>query len=270
MHILLAEDSQANRMLLEAILTLSGHRVSMVENGREAVERVSREHFDLILMDVDMPELDGIEATRRIRALPSPTGELPIIAMTGHSHQNELRACREAGMNEHLGKPLDQARLLELLARYPTADQAVAAEDNQPEPETAPVSPVDTPAEEKILLQTERIQQLMDDTPTDVLPAVLKGFSEEIKLRQQSITELLQARESPGKLQHEVHTLKSLAATLGTLALREQAKCVEFACKEEKLEQAWREAEHLSTLVDDSLRALGEYCLGRQPPVKLE
>ena len=119
-RILVAEDNAINTQVARRILEAQGCIVEAVENGRLAVESVahsSAHNYDAVLMDIRMPEMDGLEATRAIRALPQPDAEtLPIIAMTANAYDEDIRACREAGMNAHLGKPIDTALLLRTLA----------------------------------------------------------------------------------------------------------------------------------------------------------
>ena len=118
LRILLAEDNVINRALATAILTKRGHSLVHAANGREAVEAASTERFDLIFMDVQMPEMDGLEATRRIREIEEPLGRhTPIAAMTAHAMASDREHCLAAGMDDYISKPLQKAELLKLLER---------------------------------------------------------------------------------------------------------------------------------------------------------
>jgi PAS domain S-box-containing protein len=117
-RILVAEDLFINQAVIENILTDAGHSVRFANNGREAVEAACGEAFDLILMDMEMPELDGIGATRAIRALAGDQRGVPIIAVTANALESEARRCRDAGMNDHLTKPIDRAELLAVIDRW--------------------------------------------------------------------------------------------------------------------------------------------------------
>jgi two-component system sensor histidine kinase/response regulator len=120
-RILLAEDNIVNRAVASAILEKCGHSLVHAANGREAVEAAAREAFDLIFMDVQMPEMDGYEATRRIRAAERTTGRhTPIAAMTAHAMASDRERCLSAGMDDYLSKPLDKAELFALLDRAPS------------------------------------------------------------------------------------------------------------------------------------------------------
>ena len=118
LRILLAEDNVINRAVAEAIFEKRGHALVHAANGREAVEAAARDVFDLIIMDVQMPEMDGFEATRRIREMEQTTGRhTPIAAMTAHAMAGDRERCLAAGMDDYLSKPIQKAALLALLER---------------------------------------------------------------------------------------------------------------------------------------------------------
>ena len=117
-RVLVAEDLAMNRELVTRLLTLAGHAVVCAEDGAQAVEAVRRERFDLVLMDVHMPVMDGLEATRAIRALPGPAARTPILALTASALPDEVAGYRAAGMEGSIFKPVDKALLLDTVARY--------------------------------------------------------------------------------------------------------------------------------------------------------
>ncbi len=109
--ILLVEDVPVNQELACAILRRDGHEVDTADNGEEAVEAVKANAYDLVLMDIQMPKMDGITATRIIRELPSPQGKVPIIATTANVLPGQVKQCLQAGMDGHVGKPINQLEL---------------------------------------------------------------------------------------------------------------------------------------------------------------
>ncbi len=116
LSVLLAEDNPVNQKVAVRMLEKHGHRVTIAANGREAVSAVAQEKFDLVLMDVQMPEMDGFEATAAIRALSSATStNLKIVAMTAHAMQGDRERCLAAGMDDYLTKPIQTQQLLSLL-----------------------------------------------------------------------------------------------------------------------------------------------------------
>jgi CheY-like chemotaxis protein len=111
--VLLAEDNVVNQTLAVRMLEKRGHSVTVAANGCEAVTRASAGRFDVILMDVHMPEMDGFEATRRIREAQRASGRyVPIVALTACAMGSDRERCLEAGMNGHIEKPIERARLL--------------------------------------------------------------------------------------------------------------------------------------------------------------
>ncbi|MFW5840100.1 MAG: response regulator [Planctomycetota bacterium] len=115
LHILLAEDKRINRELAVSILESAGHAVSCVEDGNLAVESFDPDRYDLVLMDVQMPGMDGLEATRRIRRASQGRRHVPIVAMTAHAMESDKSRCLEAGMDGYLAKPVDAGRLLAMI-----------------------------------------------------------------------------------------------------------------------------------------------------------
>ncbi|MDR2888676.1 MAG: response regulator [Lachnospiraceae bacterium] len=119
-RILIAEDLPINREILQALLEHTGLIMDMAENGREAVEMVADAPgaYDLIFMDVQMPEMDGLEATQYIRATLTSENHLPIVAMTANVYREDIERCLAAGMDDHLGKPIDINLMMEKLRHY--------------------------------------------------------------------------------------------------------------------------------------------------------
>ena len=110
LRILLAEDNGVNRRIAVSLLEKMGHAVDLAVNGSEAVEKAERESYDLVLMDIQMPVMDGLEATRRIRQSPV-RGSVPIVALTAHALAEERQRCEEAGMNGFVTKPFKPLQL---------------------------------------------------------------------------------------------------------------------------------------------------------------
>lgn len=126
MHILLVEDSPINRRFIGLALSKAGIQVTNAENGRLGVEKATREEFDAILMDMQMPVMDGFEATAHLRQLGLTT---PIIALTGHSTENDRKRCLQAGCNHHLTKPVDATELLGVLDQVATPSGSIDDSD---------------------------------------------------------------------------------------------------------------------------------------------
>jgi CheY-like chemotaxis protein len=200
LHILLAEDNLVNQRLAFRLLEKKGHTVVVAHNGREALTILERERFDLALMDVQMPEIDGLEATLRIRQQERATGlHLPIIAMTAHAMKGDRERCLEVGMDGYISKPIQPAELFKVMAELiPTGAAALNS------PMSKPPSAVFNQA--VALEQVEGDEELLAE-----LAELFRGDSarllEEIK---QAI-----AREESQGLERAAHTLKGAAGNFG-------------------------------------------------------
>jgi CheY-like chemotaxis protein len=161
LRILVAEDNRINQMLVAALLQKLGHRVGLASNGIEAVDAVRSIPYDLVLMDVSMPEMDGLEATRRIRSLDSAMAGLPIIAITANAMKGDRAVCLEAGMNDYVAKPIDRDRLIDAIAAH-TGVQAGVAVASQ-----ATLAPVESEDEAAI-----------EPAASDAIAALLRSLDE--------------------------------------------------------------------------------------------
>jgi signal transduction histidine kinase/CheY-like chemotaxis protein len=137
LRVLVTDDVAANRMVARAMLVAAGHQVDSAADGAEAVAAVERDDYDIVLMDVQMPGMDGLEATRRIRELEGARSRVPILAVTASALPEQVAACRAAGMDAHLAKPIDRESLLNAVARLttgaaPPGTEAASEEDGDP------------------------------------------------------------------------------------------------------------------------------------------
>jgi len=117
-RILVVDDLDTNREIVAAYLENIGYHIDTVGSGVEAIQMLGSERYDLVLMDVQMPIMDGVATTKRIRAMPYPIRDIPIIAMTGSVLPQQVRAFLEAGMNDHVGKPIERAKLYNNVRRW--------------------------------------------------------------------------------------------------------------------------------------------------------
>jgi len=195
LKLLLAEDNKVNQMLAVALLRKRGYDVTVADNGQEAVELVKRGDFDLVLMDVQMPRMDGFEATQAIRDWESSSGErLPIIAVTAHAMEGDLELCLEAGMDDYVSKPIDPDQLEAAIVRW-TGEI----------PHFAP----------------DRALALADGDET-VLESIVKLFLEQTPDRLKAIHRHLDAHDAAG-VERDAQTLEGAAVRLAMPRLREVA-----------------------------------------------
>lgn len=118
MTILIADDNFTNRLLLKGILIKLGHKPITVENGKDALEKVKTDTFDIIFMDIEMPMMNGITATKHIRKLPPPKGTLPIIAFTAHQQGEMPKKFAETGFNTMVTKPYNGDKIKNVLDKF--------------------------------------------------------------------------------------------------------------------------------------------------------
>ncbi|MDX2235398.1 MAG: ATP-binding protein [Hyphomonadaceae bacterium] len=138
LRILAAEDNPANRLVLDTLLAQAGLAADFVSDGAQAIEAARTQAYDIILMDIQMPGVDGLEATRAIRAAPGPNAAIPILALTANTHAGSLAACAEAGMTGHVSKPIAPAVLYGRIA-------AALEHLDFAEPDGRPLAEVATP-----------------------------------------------------------------------------------------------------------------------------
>jgi len=222
-RILLAEDSPANQMVAIAMLKDSGYHLDTVTTGKEAVESVCNLPYDLVLMDISMPEMNGIEATAAIRELTGDKARIPIIAMTAHAIKGDREKFIAAGMNDYISKPIDKQRLLKVLDKWLA----------QPAPATPLDSAAETTSQPSKVLDINALEQLARDTSAELLPRMLEAFRTEASSRVQAIAQHL-SPAAPEQLQREAHSLKSSAGTFGALELQQLAHKLELACRNDQ------------------------------------
>jgi CheY-like chemotaxis protein len=220
-RVLVVEDNLTNQMIARGFLEALGCRVDLAGNGLEAIEAVGRRHYDLVLMDISMPELDGVEATRRIRRLPPPVGSVQILALTANALRADEEAFLAAGMNGCITKPIVKAKLAAALAELPGRGQPVAGEEEDDEGADevaeAPLIDETTVAELAEALGSAALASLMDRLVAD-LETCLAAIDTAIVDR--ALAEL--ARQS--------HVLSGCCGSFGTRRLHMLADRVEAAC----------------------------------------
>ncbi|ALG70231.1 regulator [Azospirillum thiophilum] len=220
-RVLVVEDSPLNRMLVTAILAQAGHRADTADNGLEALMAAQAGGYDLILMDLSMPEMDGLTATRLLRDLPGAAGRIPVIAMTADTDEADRIRCRDAGMNDHVAKPVDRSQLLETVEKWLRASDAsgLSAGFHSCAPSACGT------ADE--VLDREVLDQLAQDLDADLLADVLRQFVDETRERVDRIV----VETDRAILTREAHTLKSTAGTFGARSLCNAARALEMACR---------------------------------------
>lgn len=227
-RVLLVEDNAINQEVADTLLRKMGLHVTVANNGREAVERVEREPFDIVLMDLQMPVMDGFEATRIIRTAPEGKS-LPIVAMTAAVFDSDRQAAIETGMNDHVGKPIDAQVLLGCLLRWIPPRNGVkedSADDVVGSPSSPPLVPLDMDGFDVAAAQ----QRLSDDG--GLLLKLMRRFLSDHTDWKQRFAETVASgdRETAHRM---AHTLKGAAGIIGADRLRQHAAGLEAAVQED-------------------------------------
>ena len=256
LRVLLADDSQSNRLVLTELLRRRGCEVDVATNGQEAVDSVLRALHDVVIMDIDMPVMDGVAALRAIRRLGGVQSSLPVIAMTAHAAPTARAEFLAAGFDDYLAKPVDSDVLMETVARSaPTLRHAT--------PEAAALSRVG-PAEAgawlaqhgaERALEAGALRRLAQEVGQDRLPRMVRIFGEELERRAGLIHVAMEQGEVE-VLGRESHVLKGSAATFGAHELQRHASRLNEACRREDRAEALECSGLLLAAVPRTLEAL--------------
>ncbi|TLD70769.1 response regulator [Phragmitibacter flavus] len=247
LRLLLVEDNEANQRVASLLLEQYGHQVSIAGNGLVAIDMLSRRNFDAVLMDCQMPELDGYETTRRIRAgeagLLNP--HIPIIALTASGMPGTRERCVAAGMDDYALKPLNRKVLTNVFHRcgmtLSKESLASAASHSSVAENLAPMNPVLDPA------QLEQLGQLRRPDGSSLLREVASMMLAEMPDRLTSLAEFYRS-ERFAEIGPLAHKIAGSCASIGAVALRKRAQSVEHAARSER----WRRMPELIGLMHEA------------------
>jgi len=224
--ILVVEDSYPNQLLITKVLERECYMVNLAENGKQALAAMEKNHYDLVLMDISMPVMDGLDATRAIRALEGPDSRTIIIALTAHAIEENRARCLEAGMDDYLTKPVDVTQLLDCIGRWldgigerrkkPREQRRELAAD----PEALPV------------FKSAVLDKLVADTSGDVVIRIVDLFLQDAVASLPNLERHLSEGEMEA-LRFGAHSLKGAAGSCGGLRLQSEFKELEFAARAE-------------------------------------
>lgn len=218
LKVLVAEDHPVNRLYLEAVLDKLGHQAVFTEDGEEAVRAAQEQDFDIVLMDLHMPVMDGFAAARAIRALPLPRGAMPIVALTADAFQDSQEQARLAGMDEMITKPAHLPQLRELLARYGGVTSA------PPGPNVNTMTP-DGHAD---IVDRATVEQFHASLSPQKYAALLSSFFEAHTATLARLRESVNAGDRSG-VWSQAHAVKGAALSLGLRAVVEHADALKLA-----------------------------------------
>ena len=242
MHILLADDNETNRMVASTILVEQGFNVHEVSNGRAALEAATARAYDLILMDVSMPEMDGLTAARLIRKLAGKLGAIPILAMTAHAMPGDRERCIAAGMDDHIAKPVNRAMLLTAIGRW----LAVRPK---------PVNSGDSMAPASRPLDENAFARLAADVGAALLPDLIGSFIAEVRGRGMKISRAAGNADMP-ILRVEAQALAEVAETFGARHLNHRAAAIADAAAVADAATAVALTGSINQITDEAVEAL--------------
>jgi len=239
LHVLVAEDNKINQQLVAMMLRNVGHKVDVVENGEEAVEAVRTGIYDVVLMDVQMPLLDGKQATERIRALPPPANRVTIIAVTAHAMAGAREEYLAAGMDDYLPKPIEPGILFGKLAAVSGVDGPSKTPDH---PEAM---------RDAAVLDHSHLASLAMHLPAENVRQLLLLFLDQIEAQIVTL-KALSAGGDFAALAREAHTLAGTSGNIGALRLSGFARGIEAASKDADLESVMQLARGLDNVAKEA------------------
>lgn len=242
LRILVAEDNALNQEVARGLLSRQGHTVEIAADGRLAVEAVRTKQYDVVLMDVHMPELDGLAATREIRRLPGDRGRTPIIALSASVLPGETQQCVAAGMDAHLAKPIDPTALAEALVRH-------AGSPLQPSFAAGGGA--------ARVLDEDHLRRLLDAHGPARVAALIDGLPEDARPHREQLVAASARYELDG-MRNAAHALMGIAANLGMLSVSELSAAIEQACDEGRADAATQLCDGVTACWDEAYARLRE------------
>jgi two-component system sensor histidine kinase/response regulator len=246
LNILLAEDNLINQKLASRLLVKRSHIVTVVRNGKEALAALEKDHFDLVLMDIQMPEMDGFEATRILREREKTDGgHQPVVAMTALAMSGDRERCFEAGMDGYLSKPIRPQELDEVLDRYVALINAAPAQD-----ESAPAAN-----------NSIDVSQLLDRLDGDraLLAELVDVFRADFPGNLNAIQQAIDQQDANG-LRSAAHSLKGALANLSAIEASALAAELDAIGKSLDLTRAQATLDQLAMEINNAMRALEALC----------
>ena len=231
-HILLVEDNITNQQVAMGILKKLGLKADAAANGHEALQALQNIHYDLVLMDVQMPEMDGLEATRRIRDPQSAILDhnIPIVAMTARALQGDRENCIAAGMNDYIAKPVEVLAIIDVLKRW-LPQETAETQTSAPAASQPTAAPPQTKTEEivrPVFDKAALMRRLMDDE--DLARMIIEAYLADMPEQIQALKNCLSAEDVAGA-ERRAHTIKGASANIGGEILRAVAFEMEKAGK---------------------------------------
>jgi CheY-like chemotaxis protein len=243
--VLVAEDNLINQKVTLKMLSAAGYISSAVSNGKEAVEAVKRGDFDIVLMDIQMPEIDGYKATEQIRALNNSKKNIPIIALTAHALIGDREKCLNAGMTDYITKPVlgqELVKKIDSLFRINSSDV---------------VSTFESEEKNNSLIDKERLKKVSlgdFEFERDLLESYIFDVDQKLKI----LNEMLLKREL-GRIIELAHTIKGASYSIGVMRVGDEALAIEISGKNNDWLNVQDRLEKLNVALDETKNELKQY-----------
>jgi PAS domain S-box-containing protein len=218
LRVLVVEDNPTNQVVITTILAKLNVRTDVAGNGFEAIEAVRRTPYDIVFMDVHMPDMDGLEATKVIRALPGAVSRIPIIAFTANAFRDDVERCLTAGMNGHMSKPFRKEDLVITLARFAVPDYQLHV-SKPPPVSPSPAAEEPAPPPQAPAVDWDMIDACKADGGVELVRILIETYLKDAPSKLAELEQLAAAGKDPHTALRLVHTLKSASATVGAAAL---------------------------------------------------
>lgn len=246
LNILLVEDNHVNQQVALSMLKKWGHRIDIAWNGLEALAAAQQQDYDLILMDIQMPEMDGITATQRIRQLDGKRGAVPIVAVTANAMQGDRERFLAAGMDDYIAKPINRDMFYMVVHRYAPPQQTAQTE----KPEEIATSGTATP-----VLGDEVLSYLLNELSGETVSELIDEYmTHSSALLSQA---LVASEEQDAKnIEYAVHTLKGMSGALGALRMVDICQHILETCRNQGTQQIGSQMNGLSGATEEAQQAL--------------
>lgn len=237
-RILVAEDIDTNRKVLGSMLSDFGCHCVFATNGEQAIEALKNDTFDLVLMDCQMPKMDGIEAVKQIRKLPNEKSKIPVVAVTAHAGSEDRKICIDAGMSDYISKPFTKGILNDILNKWLSLSPALPSQTAT----TSDMPRLNSMVDERILAD---LKSLTSVDSGDLIKDTVSIFEKNLPKRLDAIRQALRER-NPIEAKNAVHTLKSAASAFGGSSITQICNSIIEEVKEDRFADALMKTEKIT------------------------
>jgi CheY-like chemotaxis protein len=246
LNILLVEDNRINQQVALTMLKKWGYRIDVAWNGLEALEAVQRQDYDLVLMDIQMPEMDGITTTQKIRQLDGNRASVPIVAVTANVMQDDRERLLAAGIDDYISKPIDRDTFQRVVYHYASQEQRAQTERPEENTEAKTGAP---------LLGDEVLSYLLHELSGEIVSELIDEYmTHSTDLLSQA---LVASEEQDAKnVEYAVHTLKGMSGALGAIRMVDICQEILETCRNQWTQEIEYHMNDLSGITEETQRAL--------------